>query len=180
MSAYIKKYADFVKESKAYKYGCVMIELAIENWKGITSVIDEEDIYTEEGDDTYGIQENPHLTLLYGLHDKVTLKQVRSVFNSFPGQISIRIDGINVFENEKFDVVKFNVAKDAGLQYLHDQLTRLPNSNEYPEYKPHVTISYVKKGTGAKYFDAAYKMEIKDVTRACYSQTNGTKSYFFI
>lgn len=169
-----------MKESSKYKYGCVMVDLHIESWADIISVIDKDDIYTEDGDDTYGLLEKPHLTILYGLHEKVTLKQVRSVFNSFLGQISIKIDGINIFENEKFDVVKFNVTKDAGLQYLHDGLSKLPNSDEYPDYKPHITICYVKKGRGIKYFDAGYKMLIKDANKACYSQPSGIKSYFFI
>ena len=157
-----------------------MVDLYIEGWAEIISVIDKDDIYTEDGDDTYGLLEKPHLTIIYGLHENVTLKQVRSVFNSFAGQIIVNIDGISIFENEKFDVVKFNVAKDAGLQYLHDGLSKLPNSDEYPEYKPHITLCYAKKGTGIKYFDAGYKMYIKYVNKICYSNPNGSRSYFLI
>ena len=47
--------------------------------------------------------------------------------------------------SKKFDVVKFNVVPIGTLQSLHDKLSEFPNSNEYPEYEPHITIAYFGK-----------------------------------
>lgn len=174
----IKRYIQFIKESSGYQYGCVMVEIPVSNWNEITSSINPEDIYEEEGDSTYGIQNNPHLTLLYGLHDSVTPDMVKSVFENFTDNINIVVDGIDIFENEDYDVVKFNVKADGALQYLHDELSKFPNSNSFPDYKPHITICYVKKGSGKKYIKPEYKYEVKNVDKITYSMPSGEKVKF--
>ncbi len=175
----LKKYKQFIKESiNGHKYGCVMIDVPVSNWEEITSWIDPEDIYEEDGDSTYGIQKRPHLTLLYGLHKEVSIEEVKSVFDSFDGDIDIEVNGVDIFENSKFDVVKFNVEPKGSLQYLFDKLSELPNSNEYPDYKPHLTIAYVKKGTGKKYIKPDYKYTVKNINKITYSDAIG-KEYKF-
>lgn len=173
----IKNYLQFIKESSGYKFGCVMIEVPVSNWDEITNSIDAEDIYTG-GDDSHGIQENPHVTILYGLHPEVTPEEVKSIFENYKGDIQIKIDGIGIFENKDFDVVKFNVKPDGALQELHDRLSKLPNSDEFPNYTPHITIAYVKKGTGKKYLKPEYKYEVKSVENITYSMPNGEKIHF--
>ena len=174
----IKNYMQFVKEAiNGYKYGCVMIEVPVNNWNEITSFIDPNDIY-DGGDSTHGIQKNPHVTILYGLHDDVTEDMVKSVFEKFDEEIHIEVDGIGIFENKDFDVVKFNVNPDGALQHLFDELSKFPNSNEYPEYKPHITIAYVKSGTGKKYVKPDYKYTVSNVNKITYSMANGKKVHF--
>ena len=170
----LKKYKEFIKESiNGYKYGCVMIDVPVGNWDEITSWIDPDDIYEGDGDSTYGIQRRPHLTLLYGLHKEVSLDDVKSVFADFDGDINIEVNGIDIFENDKFDVVKFNVNPQGSLQYLFNKLSELPNSNEYPEYKPHLTIAYVKKGMGKKYIKPDYHYNVKNIDKVTYSTADG-------
>jgi len=173
----IKNYIQFIKESSGYEYGCVMVEVPVSNWDEITSYIDPEDVYTG-GDDSHGIQENPHVTILYGLHKGVTEDEVKSVFEGFTESINIEVDGIGIFENKDYDVVKFNVNPDGALQKLHDKLSEFPNSNEYPDYKPHITIAYVNKGTGKKYVKPDYKYKVKNVDKITYSLASGEKVHF--
>ena len=175
----IKKYTQFLNESVQYKLGCVMMEVPISNWKEITSTINQEDIYEVEGEN-YGIQSNPHVTILYGLHKEVSLDQIKSVFEDIDEDIDIKIEGIGVFENENFDVVKFNVVPNVTLQNLNNKLSEFPNSNEYPEYKPHITIAYVKKGYGKKYEDLEYRHSVENIDEVCYSMSDGSKEYFKI
>ena len=177
----IKRYIQFINESiNGYKYGCVMVEIPVSNWDEITSSINTEDVYEEPGDDTHGIQQNPHLTILYGLHEEVTDEMVKSIFDNFNSDINIEVDGIDIFENEKYDVVKFNVRSDGSLLELHNKLSEFPNSNQFPDYKPHITIAYVNKGTGKKYVKPDYKYEVKNVTNIVYSKPDGTKTKFSI
>lgn len=175
----IKKWIEFIKESiNGYSYGCVMVEVPVKNWEALTQIIDIDDIYEEKGDSAYGIQKNPHLTLLYGLHENVTNEQVKKVFDDFDENINIEIEGVDIFENPKFDVVKFNIKKTNTLQNLFDKLSELPNSNEYPDYKPHITIAYVKSGTGKKYVNPNYKHKVSNVDEITYSKPNDDKFKF--
>lgn len=176
----IKSYIQFINESSGYKFGCVMVEIPVSNWNEITQSISPEDVYEESGDNTHGIQQNPHVTILYGLHPEVTDDMVKSVFDNFTGDINIEVDGIDIFENEKYDVVKFNVKPDGALLELHNKLSEFPNSNEFPDYKPHITIAYVKKGMGKKYVNPDYKYSVKNVTNIVYSKPDGIKTKFSI
>jgi hypothetical protein len=175
----IKNYIQFIKESSGYEYGCVMIEVPVSNWDELTNSIDPKDVYTG-GDDSHGIQEYPHLTLLYGLEKGVTEEEVKSVIDNFKGEIKIEIDGINLFENDQFDVLKFNVVSDSGLQELHDELSKLPNNDKFPTYKPHITIAYLNKGEGKKYVNPNYKYSVKNIYDIVYSSPGKEKVYFEI
>ena len=175
----VKKYIQFIKESTSYDYGCVMVEVPVTNWNEITSIINKDDLYEVEGEN-YGIQDNPHLTLLYGLKPNITKEQVEQVLEkSVDGEkIEIEIENIGLFENDNFDVVKFNVKKTEQLQKLFDSLSELPNENTFPDYNPHMTIAYVKKGLGKKYTKPySHKVSSNDI---CYSMANGEKIYFEI
>jgi hypothetical protein len=175
----VKKYIQFIKESTSYDYGCVMVEVPVSNWNEITSIINKDDLYEVEGEN-YGIQDNPHLTLLYGLKSNITKEQVEQVLQkAIDGdKIIIEIENIGLFENDNFDVVKFNIKKTEQLQKLFDSLSELPNENTFPDYNPHMTIAYVKKGLGKKYTKTySHKVSSNDI---CYSMANGEKIYFEI
>ncbi len=167
---YLKSYKLF--EEKNYEFGCVMIDVPVKNWNEITQFIDNDDIYTVSGNNTYGVQDKPHLTLLYGTHKEVESKQVESLLKDIK-PFSIDIDGVDIFENEDYDVVKFNIKKSDILQSMFDKLSSLPNSNSFKDYKPHITIAYVKKGTGKKYIKPDYKWRVDDIDEITYSMTNG-------
>ena len=193
----IKNYIDFINESKHHEFGCVMLEVPVSNWNEITSSIDTSDIYTKKDDSTYGIQKDPHITLLYGYDNSITPEMVKDVIGdvrlNIEGDyddvsdrieierissepIEVEIDGIDIFENKDFDVVKFNVKKSFILQELHDELSTMPNSNKFKEYTPHITIAYVKKGTGKKYI-REYKHKVK-VDTVIYSMPSGKEVKF--
>ena len=176
----IKRYDQFLNESDSYEFGCAMIEVPFYDWSQITGMIDPEDVYEVEGDRSYGIQDNPHVTILYGLHSSVSPEDLKEVLDRFDGDLKVRIAGIGIFENEEFDVVKLNVVPDGGLQQLHDMVSELPNSDQYPEYKPHITIAYVKKGSGKKYEDPSFAREVSEISEICYSMPDGSKEYFEI
>jgi 2'-5' RNA ligase len=172
---YLKSYKLF--EEKNYEFGCVMIDVPVKNWNEITSFIDTDDIYTVSDNDTYGIQVRPHLTLLYGTHKEVTSEQVESLLKNVK-PFSIEIDGVDIFENKDYDVVKFNIKKSDILQSIFDSLSTLPNSNSFKDYKPHITIAYVKKGTGKKYIKPDYKWKVDNINEVTYSMVDGNEYKF--
>ena len=176
----IKKYKNFMKESKeTFSYGCVMIELDIPKWKEITSIIEKEDIFYSKKDEVYGLMDHPHLTLFYGLHKEVTDDQVEECLEGIKGSdFNLRVKGISIFENPKFDVVKLEIEKNKTLTKIFNRLLKLPNSNEFPDYNPHVTISYVKKGKGKKYIDPDCKFYIGKINEIRYENSDGKKFYY--
>lgn len=156
----IKKHIQFVKAT-GYDYGCVMVEVPVSNWDEICSSIDKEDIYEEEGKN-YGIQKNPHLTLLYPVINNVEFYEVKRILDKvIYDKINIKIEGIDIFTNDKFDVIKFNVKCDNYLSKIHRELkSNIPNDDKYEVYKPHITIGYVKSGTGNKYINKDYNFNL--------------------
>jgi 2'-5' RNA ligase len=137
--------------SERIEYGCLMLFLNVPVWNKITSVIRKDDLYIKDND--YGIEKEPHLTILYGFHDdEVTPEQVFDLYKSnVPLKpIEVKISGISIFENFEFDVVKFDVNSDL-LAKINGIMKDLPNTSKFPDYHAHITIAYVKKGEGKKY-----------------------------
>ena len=176
----IKNFSQFNegKSGKLYNYGCVMIHLQINNWEEITSMIDKDDIYNPKGGLPYGIETDPHISLLYGLHSDVTKEDVRHVLKKFRNRnFNIYIDGIGKFDNSKFSVVKFNI-RSTVLNNINRELRTLPHTTEYPNYDPHMTIGFVKKGTADKYISSNYQKTIASVSKVIYKMTNGDEMEF--
>ena len=175
----ITKYEKFM-ESKAsdFDYGCVMIDLNVSNWKDILSEIDPKDIYPGK---TYGLQDNPHITFLYGLHPEVTFDQVQKCFDDVKGgDIKIEVEGVSIFENPEFDVVKLGVKENPILSDINQNLSKLPNSNEFKEFIPHITVGYVNKGCGKKYINPNFRHTINGVKNVKYSKPNGDEHNIII
>lgn len=151
---------DLLKEEKKndsqIEYGCLMLYFNIKKWNNITSIINKDDLY--KVDDEYGIETEPHITILYGFHKKVTADDIFSLYkNNFKLKpIEVKVNGISIFKNKEFDVVKLDVESKI-LTKLNDIMKKLPNTSTYPEYHPHITIGYVKKGMGKKYVETFSK-----------------------
>ena len=166
----ISKFEKFMESKKepVYEYGIVKIDLGIKDWKKITSTIDEDDLY--EPDPSFGIEEAPHLTLLYGLDKDVSLEEVKKCFEDIKGPIKIESSGIDLFENPEFDVVKLSVKKTKVLEDIFQNLSKLPNSNTFKTFIPHITIAYVMSGKGRKYTNPDYNLKIDNITEIKYSK----------
>jgi hypothetical protein len=55
-------------------------------------------------------------------------------------------------------------------------LVKLPHTTDYPDYHPHSTIAYLKKGKGEKYTDKLKGAEyIVNPSKIVYSKPDGNK-----
>ena len=165
-----------VGKNQTYDYGCSMIYFEFPEMQDIHSMIDQDDLYTENGDRSYGLENEPHTTLLYGLHsdeveDDVVLDA--STRSGIPQEI--KLHNASCFNNDKYDVLKLDVDSDH-LHKINAELTKLPHTTDYPDYHPHTTIGYLKKGKGEKYTaklkDASY---LVNPSKIVYSKPNGDK-----
>lgn len=166
------------KKGDMYEYGCVLICPDISNWNEITSVIDEKDVYGVAP--RYGVENDPHITLLYGLHSTVSEQDVRRVLKKFTNKkFEIDINGIGKFEQKKFDVVKLDISSKS-IVNMNKALCSLPHTSSFPTFHPHMTISYVNPGTADKYVNKDYKASFISASRIIYTKTDGTKIEFTI
>lgn len=173
---HIKLFEEFIleKSGDSYSSGCAMIYFSFPKIKEIHNMIDEDDLYIEEGDRTFGIEDEPHTTLLYGLDEGVTPQQVEEILDKFTFY-TCKVHNASLFENE-YDVLKFDVNGD-NLHECNEELKKLPYENSYPDYHPHLTIAYLKKGKGKKYVDMLDGKEWWLAPQhVVFSQPDGTKN----
>lgn len=139
-----------VEESSAVRsYSCLMLDLSElqqdinEMHEGICPC----DVYDDEPG--HGLQTDEfHATVKYGLHtDKA--KEVFDVIKLYP--VKLKFKSLSLFENEKFDVLKFDiVSKD--LRAINKEVSeKLECTDSYPNYHPHSTVCYCRPGTGKHY-----------------------------
>lgn len=136
------------------KYGCVMLDAQIKDWKDKhIGGIDGDDVYRKPLDDSFGLEDNPHVTVLYGIHeDEIDPEVVHDVIRDKMGPVTVKINQIGVFENSEYDVVKYEVPATKELkEYRRIIEDTFPNTQTYSDYKPHITLAYVKPGLGKKY-----------------------------
>jgi len=153
----IKNFSQFseVSEKKkpaVYEYGCMIVYFDFPEMKSIHEKIEKEDLYEgEEGENSrYGLEDEPHVTLLYGLHsDELKDDDVMKAVDKAAIQ-DLKLHNISSFNNEKYDVLKFDV-KGEGLSENNESLKQFPFTNDYPDYHPHCTVAYLKPGMAAKY-----------------------------
>ena len=109
-------------------------------------------IYVSQNNPYYGREDEIHITALYGIHTtKIDL--VKEIMQD-QEPLQIELGKIQIFTSPfKFDVVVVEVISH-DLETLHKKLcNNLKFTNKYPQYYPHVTVAYVKKGKGWKHHD---------------------------
>lgn len=171
----ILRFNELITEEKKhiYEYGCVMGMLKIDNWKkDILSLIDKDDIYEEEDTDKYGLEEDTHVTLLYGIHADVDYKKVKAFIEKYKfDNKEITLGKISLFEREtnNYDVVKFELSDKFIFEFNKAISDEFPYTSDYPKYQAHVTIGFVKKGKGKKYKQTLDKPFIANLNEIVYS-----------
>ena len=165
------------KKDQKYDYGCLMVYLNVneESWKKLQDMIDEDDLYTEEEDTSYGREDEPHVTILYGLHEDIKDEDIEEDINEIK-EPKIAFKSISSFDNPKYDVLKFDVeSKD--LTKLNKVFKEYPFTSNFPDYHPHCTIAYLKPGKAGKYIKKAKDLVSMDMepSKIVYSKADGSK-----
>lgn len=173
MESKMIKILDLLKEDKQkFEYGCVMLYYNFPLMFKIHDAIDPKDVYTEEGDRTFGFEDEPHTTLLFGLHEEVSDEDVKNVLAKFKFG-TCKLYNASTFNNPQYDVLKFDVV-GPGLHTANAALKKYPHTTNFPDYHPHTTIAYLKPGTGKRYVEMLKGQEFElTPTHAVYSKPNG-------
>ncbi len=106
-----------------------------------------------------GREENVHVTIKYGLHTD-DAEEVQQIVSGF-GPVVIKLGKSSLFPAKEagdqrggadYDVVKIDVVDSPDLVRLNQLISdSLECTDTHPNYKPHVTLAYVKPGLGRKY-----------------------------
>lgn len=96
-----------------------------------------------------GRESEPHITVKFGLHTNDADVVRRAVQGCAP--VAIQFGPASFFSSDAYDVVKIDVISQ-GLHDLNRHISEnLEVTDTYPDYKPHVTIAYVRPGLGESY-----------------------------
>jgi len=144
-------YRQIIAES--HSFSTVMLEISGDLRSRIEKAIDDlddEDIAEE------GKEDNAHVTILYGLHTDSAEKVRKHLIESEPFKITL--GKISKFTtSDEHDVLKIEI-ESKKLRDMNKKLRELPYTSSYSEYRPHLTLAYVKKGrcndmVGSSMFD---------------------------
>jgi 2'-5' RNA ligase len=164
---FMEVYGNPINEEKN-KYGCAMLFFNFPEIKVFQEKIEKDDL---TGD---GFEDEPHVTLLNGLHsDEIEDDDVISKCGK--GISSILLHNFSCFKNDDYDILKLDVRSN----FLHDingELSKLPHTTDFPDYHPHCTIAYVKKGKGKKYVEMFLDRSFEVFpTKIVYSKPDGSR-----
>ena len=145
--AYYSFYTELITEGH-----CIMADVPQkESMLDFIKKIPSECVYEEAGKH-YGKENNPHVTVMYGL-SPVEENRVKELLTKVPKKIVAELGQISKFENADapYDVLKIEV-KSSHLSKIHEMIRKnFDNNYQWPQYNPHVTLAYVKKGTCNEY-----------------------------
>lgn len=169
---------DFIQENSAQReFSCLMLDLSFlkKEFEIFQENICPCDVYDEKPG--HGIETEPHITILYGLHVQ-QFKPLKDKLDFSP--VKFKIKDISLFENEKYDVLKLGIeSKD--LHSLNKQTVQnFDHTNKFPDYKPHSTIAYLMPGTGHYYKKLKNELVGKsfESNKFIFSNKYGDKVYF--
>ena len=140
----------------AYSYSCLMANLPkplANKVKEYAASIPDKFIF-ETNDGEMGRERNPHITIKYGLHT-TDLKDIMEVLDG-QGPLRATVGRVTSFLTPKSIVLKISV-QSQDLVVLNKKVCRqLDYTDTYPEYKPHITIAYLKKSDSSPYYFQDY------------------------
>jgi 2'-5' RNA ligase len=128
-----------------HKFSCVLALFPASDAKRVLDWgkkhVSNQDVYKEKGR-----EDDPHVTILYGLHTH-DAKDVIDLIKSQKGHLELVLKNVSKFNTHPdYDVLKIDV-ESLSFKALNKKLKTLPYTSSFSGYKPHCTISYIKKGT---------------------------------
>lgn len=139
----------------ATRYDCMMIPVSFFYWNNVLKEIDDSDVYDADG--RFGKEFEPHVSILYGIEHGSFDERDMLWYTRHQEPLFVKTLGCGLFENELFDVLKFNIELTTELAEMRKYAETLPHANIYPDYNPHCTIAHLNKGAGSKYLNMINK-----------------------
>lgn len=136
----------------AREYGVVMYTCPFPQWSKIITQIDEDDLYVNQNESILGYENEPHVTVLYGFHKDIDHYGIVQDISKF-SPVEIRLKAVEMFDNDKFDVLKITVESPELEKCKKFLEKKYDNTQQFKEFNPHITVAYLKKGKAKKYLN---------------------------
>jgi hypothetical protein len=159
---------------------CLMAPVTVtKEIKALQKLIPDDVIYSPDNPD-YGREVYPHITVLFGLVTEDIEAVKRVVQDSDP--IDLVFDNkTSIFEPDlEYDVVKVAVKSPQLFEMNKKLQDKFEVKTDHKEYKPHLTIAYVKKGKGKKYDGLSVSLPNMKLDTLDFSNHNHDKTSFSI
>lgn len=146
----MKTWKEFLIEQTNHEYSSTQVNIPmtiatkLQKWGKET--ISDEDVYDEEG---YGREEESHVTVLFGLHANEPNDAQEALKDESP--VTLTIKETSMFEAKDYDVLKFTIESEDLVRLNKKISDHCENTQTHPNYNPHCTIAYLKKGKGKEY-----------------------------
>jgi len=99
--------------------------------------------------DLLKLEDHIHVTARYGFTAPIDQRKIREAVQD-AGSPSATVGQLGLFQNDDADVLKFSIQSE-DLEKLHAELAQFPSPQTHPNYDPHLTVAYLKSGTGWRY-----------------------------
>lgn len=167
------------EENHKKEYGALMLTVNYKGWDKIMDEFEKSDLYTEEPG--FGLETDPHVTILFGFHENVDLDKLQKLIkSSVKDKIIITIKNRTYFEsvNDKYDVVKYDIESKDLSKLNKLMIDNFDYTSDFPDYHPHMTTAYVLVGKGEKYKTKQEPISI-ECTEFVYSPPGKKKKTYF-
>lgn len=139
-----------------HEYGCLMLEMPKEladevlAW-GRENIPDADLFIDPENPKDNGRETQIHTTVSYGIDPATDPGDVQFAIFQQRKPVKVKLGAISKFDKDDCDVIKVEVVSPDMVR-MHKEIEENIGTpgNTFPDYKPHVTIAYVKKGAADK------------------------------
>ncbi|HEY8560522.1 MAG TPA: transglycosylase SLT domain-containing protein [Pyrinomonadaceae bacterium] len=150
-NAVMQRYAPKTKHEFASTQFNIPKEAADKIQSVSKKLIPDSDLYIDPNDDSYGREDESHITARWGLKDNnpESLRALLAKEKPF----TVKLGKVSIFEGKEdtpYDVVKVDVESE-DLHRINKLISENSDVKETFPYSPHATLAYVPKGEGQKY-----------------------------
>lgn len=138
----------------AYSYSCLMARLPAElsdKVRAISASIPDRYIF-DDGSGEMGREDNPHVTILYGLHTEDPVEVQRKMASLPPIQMTVGQMCSFHGNGRNHVVVRLAVEGEDLIRANRYVTSSFKVTNKFPNYRPHVTVAYLKKMIDEPYY----------------------------
>lgn len=130
-----------------HDYGCAMVGVPPDVAQRLDAWVEATvPIYCYKPDKEAGAR---HITVQYGLDGDA--EQMRKVVAGF-GPVRVQLaPSASIFDNPDYDVLKVDITSPDLLRLNKLVCAKVPHADLHPEYHPHLTLAYLKKGYGRQF-----------------------------